>query len=71
MHTVKLKVGDSIYAHLMFFLKNLKTDELQIVEDSKTATPEDAELKSLMELSNSTLCEIWDNKEDDIYDKYL
>lgn len=33
MHTIKLNVGDSIYGHLMFLLKNLKTDELEIVED--------------------------------------
>ena len=35
MHTIKLKVGDGIYNHLMFFLKNLKTNELEIIEDKK------------------------------------
>ena len=33
MHTIKLHVGDGIYAHLMFLLKNLKTNELEIIED--------------------------------------
>ncbi len=33
MHTIKLNVGDNAYAHLMFLLKNLKTDEIKIVED--------------------------------------
>ncbi|QFR42560.1 hypothetical protein [Sulfurimonas xiamenensis] len=35
MHTIKLNVGDGIYAHLMFLLKNLKTNELEIVEDEE------------------------------------
>ena len=33
MHTIKLNVGDSAYAHLMFLLKNLNTQEIQVVED--------------------------------------
>ena len=33
MHTIKLKVGDSAYTHLMFLLKNLNTSEIQVVED--------------------------------------
>ena len=35
MHTIKLNVGDGIYAHLMFLLKNLKTSELEIIEDDQ------------------------------------
>jgi arginyl-tRNA synthetase len=35
MHTIKLNVGDSIYNHLMFLLKNLKTNELEIIEDKE------------------------------------
>jgi hypothetical protein len=34
MHTIKLNVGDGIYGHVMFFLKNLKTKELEIIEDT-------------------------------------
>ncbi|MFA5455841.1 MAG: hypothetical protein WC272_11065 [Sulfurimonas sp.] len=33
MHTIKLNVGDSAYTHLMFLLKNLNTNEIQVVED--------------------------------------
>ena len=33
MHPIKLNVGDSAYAHLMFLLKNLNTSEIQVVED--------------------------------------
>jgi hypothetical protein len=35
MHTIKLNVGDGIYSHLMFFLENLKTNQLEIVENKK------------------------------------
>ncbi|MFP4486601.1 MAG: hypothetical protein ACLFOC_06535 [Campylobacterales bacterium] len=38
MHTVKLSVGDNAYTHLMFLLQNLKTDEIQIVEDMIEST---------------------------------
>lgn len=33
MHTIKLNVGNSAYTHLMFLLKNLNTNEIQVVED--------------------------------------
>lgn len=33
MHTVKLNIGDSIYTHLMFLLRSLNTNEIQIIED--------------------------------------
>ncbi len=38
MHTIKLNVGDGIYNHLMFLLKNLKTNELEIIEDKEVTT---------------------------------
>lgn len=38
MHTIKLNVGDNAYAHLMFLLQNLKTDEIKIVEDRVEST---------------------------------
>ncbi|WP_198305453.1 hypothetical protein [Arcobacter vandammei] len=68
MHTIKLKVGDSIYNHLMFFLKNLKTNELEIIED--TQSKKDNELCDISKLSNKSLENIWENKEDKVYDKY-
>ncbi|MFA6789248.1 MAG: hypothetical protein WC149_07950 [Arcobacteraceae bacterium] len=41
MHTIKLNVGDGIYNHLMFLLKNLKTNELEIIEDKENATTQE------------------------------
>ena len=33
MHTITLKVQDSIYDHIMFLLSNLNTKKLEIIED--------------------------------------
>jgi len=37
MHTIKLQVEDSIYSHIMFFLQNLNTRELKIIESDINA----------------------------------
>lgn len=33
MHTIKLNVTDNIYNHLIFLLKNINPEELEIIED--------------------------------------
>ena len=71
MHTIKLKVGDGIYNHLMFFLKNLKTNELEIIEDKKINNIKDSEISDILKLSNKSFENIWENKEDEVYDKFL
>ncbi|GAB1466068.1 hypothetical protein MASR2M54_15680 [Aliarcobacter cryaerophilus] len=71
MHTIKLKVGDGIYNHLMFFLKNLKTNELEIIEDKQINTTKDSEISDISKLSNKSFENIWENKEDEVYDKFL
>lgn len=70
MRTIKLKVSDSIYSHLMFFLKNLKTDGLEIIEDVQKNDKDD-EICDISKLSNKSFENIWENKEDEVYDKYL
>ncbi len=71
MHTIKLKVGDGIYNHLMLFLKNLKTNELEIIEDKKINNTKDSEISHISKLSNKSFENIWENKEDEVYDKFL
>lgn len=71
MHTIKLKVVDGIYNHLMFFLKNLKTNELEIIEDKKINNTKDSEISDISKLSNKSFENIWENKEDEVYDKFL
>jgi hypothetical protein len=33
MHTLKLKIEDSVFDKVIYFLKNLPKDEVEIVED--------------------------------------
>ncbi len=35
MHTVKLKINDDIYNHIMFFLKSLDNNKIKILEEKK------------------------------------
>jgi len=35
MHTIKLKVQDSLYSHIIYLLKNLNQHEIEIIEDKK------------------------------------
>ncbi len=69
MHTIKLKVGDGIYNHLMFFLKNRKTNELEIIEDKKINNTKASEISDISILSNTSLENLWENKEDEVYHK--
>lgn len=36
MHTVKLKIEDNIYGHIMFLLQNLNTKGIEIIEEKST-----------------------------------
>lgn len=66
MHTIKLEVQDSIYSHIMFFLNNLNSKELQIIEDKKITKDETA--KELQAFSNHS-ANLIDEWKDDIEDE--
>ena len=36
MHTIKLRVNNSAYKHLMWFLGRFKSDEIEVVSESET-----------------------------------
>ena len=55
----------------MFFLKKLKTNELEIIEDKKINNTKDSEISDISKLSNKSFENIWENKEDEVYDKFL
>lgn len=58
MQTIKLNVSDKIYSHVMFFLKNLKSDELEIIEEKELSrnTKDDIEtLNSLFSKSQNKI----------------
>ncbi|WP_294951176.1 hypothetical protein [Sulfurovum sp.] len=64
MHTIKLKVQDGIYEHIMFFLKNLNSRQLQILEDTVTPKENDDTIKVFSE-HTANLIEDWQDPEED------
>lgn len=71
MHTVKLEIGDSVYSHIMFLLKNLNSTELKIIEENhelKEFDTTDVSETKMLSNHSATLIEDWnDPKEDDIW----
>lgn len=67
MHTIKLQVQDTIYSHIMFFLKNLNSKELQIIEDKEIRDEESREVKAFSNHSANLVDEWKDDSEDAIW----
>ena len=70
MHTVKLKINDDIYNHIMFFLKSLDNNKIKILEEKKqkTVSKDDNKDTKLFSNHSANLIEDWqDLKEDDIW----
>jgi len=73
MHSIKLNVQDSIYSHIMFFLNNLNTKELEIIEDQnieytgKIDYQEDLEITAFSNHSANLIPEWKDESEDEVW----
>lgn len=73
MHSIKLNVQDSIYSHVMFFLNNLNTKELEIVEDKsisyikKIDNHENSEIDAFSNHSANLIDEWKDESEDAVW----
>ncbi len=52
MHTLHLKVNDSIYEHLMAIIKSMKSNDIEIVDDVNEPQNTKQQLKALFETSN-------------------
>jgi hypothetical protein len=67
MHTVKLKINDDIYNHIMFFLKSLDNDKIKILEEKKqkTVSKYDNEDTKLFSNHSANLIEDWQDLEED------
>ena len=50
MHTIKLKVKDSIYEHIIFLLKSLNPKELEIIEDKKFENKQAGQAEDILAL---------------------
>ncbi len=57
MHTIKLKVQDSIYTHIMYLLKSLNKKEIEIIEDKELKQTQNTKqaIKELFDKKNVTL----------------
>lgn len=71
MHTIKLEMGENVYSHIMFLLKNLNSSELKIIEESTTTKElhQVDELETKMFSNHSAnLIEDWqDVSEDEVW----
>ncbi|MCT7468129.1 hypothetical protein [Aliarcobacter cryaerophilus] len=67
MHTVKLKINDDIYNHIMFFLKSLDNNKIKILEEKKqkTVSKNDNEDTKLFSNHSANLIEDWQDLEED------
>jgi len=71
MHSIKLNVQDSIYSHIMFFLNNLNTKELEIVEDKNIDCISKIELHEKSEINafsnhSANLVDEWKDDDEDV-----
>ena len=66
MHTIKIEVEDSKIDIVLTILKNLKENIV-----SKYEVIDNNEEKSFINISEKQFGMIWDNSEDDVYDKFL
>ena len=49
MQTIRLRVSDSVYKHLMWFLKKFSKDELEIIEEDKAFGKAQKEIQAELE----------------------
>lgn len=50
MQTIRLRVNDKVYKHLMWFLNKFSKDELQIIEEDQQFLSAQKELKKDLEI---------------------
>ena len=67
MHTIKLKVHDDIYNHIMFFLKSLDNNKIKILEEKKQkiVSKDEKEDTKLFSNHSANLIEDWQDLEED------
>ncbi|PLY10619.1 hypothetical protein CVO_08415 [Sulfurimonas sp. CVO] len=72
MHTIKLEMGDTVYSHIMFLLKNLNSKELKIIEEpevksKKSVSADELETKMFSNHTVNTIEDWKDSTEDEIW----
>ncbi len=67
MQTIKLEIEDSKVNIVLNIIQNLKDDVIakcEIINENRVQ-------KDFINISHLSLGKIWDNNEDNVYDKYL
>ena len=67
MHTIKLKVQDGIYEHIMFFLKNLNNKQLQIIEDTVAKKVDENDIRVFSDHTANLIDDWKSEQEDDVW----
>ena len=67
MHTIKLKVKDSVFDKVLYFLDNLPKDEVIIVENEINTNQDLTETKALSNHSANLIDEWKESSEDDVW----
>lgn len=60
MQTIRLRVNDKVYKHLMWFLNKFSKDELQIIEEDQQFLSAQKELKKDLEMLEKGQSELID-----------
>ena len=58
MHTVQLKIDNSIYHNVMFLLNNLKLKGLEIKEDNNQVLTKKQQIKQLFDKSTNIFADV-------------
>ena len=67
MHTIKLKVQDGIYEHIMFFLRNLNNKQLEIIEDTSTKKVDEDDIRVFSDHTANLIDDWKSEQEDDVW----
>ncbi len=67
MKTIKIEIEDSKVDIVLNIIQNLKSDIISKYEIIK----QNNEQNDFAKISNKSFSKIWNNKEDEIYDKFL
>ena len=67
MHTIKLKVQDGIYEHIMFFLRNLNNKQLQIIEDTAAKKVNEDDVRVFSDHTANLIDDWKSEQEDDVW----
>jgi len=71
MHIIKLEVKDDYFENTLLVLNGLKDVMIDKISTSYTASKSKDELEYFQDISVNSLKNDWDNKEDDVYDRFL